>query len=223
MIILVVILLWLVIGFALGVYEARRGHWRWLWLLGAIGGPFAIPLARQIEQNEALAHPIVVSPGSGRGPGSADILAGVDGSPESIDAARQAVEVLGGRLGGLTLALVTDYDIHEAVDGPVDADHPNVAEQRLALEDAARRLTEQVGFEPATVLLSGSPAQALADHARSTPFDVVAIGSRGRGASKRLLGSCAEHLASRSPVPVLILPTSASDDAPEPEADAEGQ
>ena len=175
MIILVVILLWLVIGFALGLYEARRGHWRWLWLLGAIGGPFAIPLARQIEQNEALAHPIVVSPGSGRGPGSADILAGVDGSPESIDAARQAVEVLGGRLGGLTLALVTDYDIHEAV----DADHPNVAEERRALESAARRLTEKVGFEPASVLLSGSP-QALADHARSTPFDVVAIGSRGR-------------------------------------------
>ena len=64
MIIVAFLLGWLAIGFALGLYEARRGHWRWLWLLGAIAGPFAIPLSRQIEENEDLARPIPVAGGS---------------------------------------------------------------------------------------------------------------------------------------------------------------
>lgn len=218
MIVLVVILLWLVVGFALGLYEARRGHWRWLWLLGAVGGPFAIPLARQIQENEDLAHPIEVSTGTGRGPGAVDVLAGIDGSPASVNAAKYAVKVLGGRLGGLTLALVTDFDIHEAAPGPVDADHPSVAAERRSLEQAAGALEEVTGFSPATVVLSGPPAPTLADHARSTGSGVVVIGSKGRGVSKRLLGSCAEQLASGSPVPVLILPASGSDQAPESES-----
>lgn len=213
MVIIVIALLWLTIGSALGLYEARRGHWRWLWLLGAIGGPFAIPLARQLQKNEVLALPMEVSPGSGRGPGQIDVLAGIDGSAESVDAARRAVDVLGGQVGKVTLALVTDYDIHEALPGPVDADHPAVAEERLALEKAAGQLSKTIGFEPSTVLLSGLPAQALSDHARSTPYGVITIGSRGRGASKRLLGSCAEGMAARSPVPVLILPTATADTA----------
>ncbi len=206
MIIVAFVLLWLVVGFGLGLYEARRGHWRWLWLLGALAGPFAIPLSRQIEDNEDLAHPIPVAAGSGRGPGGTRVLAGIDGSRQSMDAAVRAAAVLGGELGELTLALVTDYDIHEATDGPVDAEHPSVAEERRSLEDAGRLLAEKVGFAPATVILSGPPAQTLADHAVAERYDVVAIGSRGRGMTKRMLGSCAERLAGGAPVPVLVLP-----------------
>lgn len=201
-------LAWLTVGFALGLYEARRGHWRWLWLLGALAGPFAIPLSRQIEENEGLAHPIPVAAGSGSGPGATNVLAGIDGSRQSMDAAVGAASLLGDGLGGLTLALVTDYDIHEAGDGPVDADHPTIADERRSLENAARLLAEKIGFTPATVILSGPPAATLADHAASERFDVLAIGSRGRGMSKRMLGSCAERLASGAPIPVLVLPGS---------------
>ena len=208
MIIVAFLLGWLAIGFALGLYEARRGHWRWLWLLGAIAGPFAIPLSRQIEENEDLARPIPVAGGSGSGSGPTSVLAGIDGSHQSMDAVVGAATLLGSELGGLTLALVTDYDIHEAGDGPVDADHPTIADERRSLEDAARLVAEKIGFTPVTVILSGPPAQTLADHAVAEHFDVLAIGSKGSGMSKRMLGSCAERLASGAPVPVLVLPGS---------------
>lgn len=208
MIVLVVILVWLVVGFASGLYEARRGHWRWLWLLGAMAGPLAIPLSRQIEGNERLARPIVVSAGSGRGPGGLRVLAGIDGSAGSIDAAVRSAELLGDRLGALTLAHVTDFDLHEAVPGPVDADHAAIAGPRRTLEETAGLLAERIGFTPASVVLSGPPADTLAGHAASEGFGMIAIGSRGEGMTKRLLGSCAERLAAGSPVPVLVLPAS---------------
>lgn len=205
-VIILIVLLWLLVGFALGLYEARRGHWHWLWLLGAIAGPLAIPLARQIEQNERLARPLDVTAATGRGPGGVRLLAGIDGSDESIDAARRAANLLGSRLGDFTLAMVIDFDLHEAVPGPLSPDHPRVADERAILESAAASLDASLGFAPATVLLSGAPAEALRQQATDARFDLLAVGSRGRGMTKRLVGSCASQLAQGSPVPALIMP-----------------
>lgn len=207
MVAVIVILVWLLVGLALGLYEARRGHWRWLWLLGAIAGPFALPLARQIEQNEGLARPLDVGTGTGHGPGAVRLLVGIDGSEESIDAARRAVDLLGSRLGELELALVVDFDVQEATPGPLTADSPDLATERRALEDAAERLGRWLGFEPATVILTGVPADALRRRAVDGDFDVIAVGSRGRGLAKRLLGSCASTLAHGSETPTMIMPS----------------
>lgn len=208
MVVVIIILLWLLVGLALGLYEARRGHWRWLWLLGAIAGPLAIPIARQIEQNERLARPLDLRASTGQGPGTVRLLAGIDGSEDAVDAARQAADLLGSRLGEFELALVTDFDVHEATPGPLTADDRSVADERRALEDAAERLAGWLGFEPATVILSGVPARALRRHAVDGDFDVIAVGSRGRGLAKRLLGSCASGLAQESETPTLIMPSS---------------
>ncbi|WP_436793468.1 universal stress protein [Actinospongicola halichondriae] len=205
-VIVVVILAWLLLGALLGLYEARRGHWRWLWLLGAIGGPLAIPLARQIEQNEQGASPLSMSEASGRGPGGIRLLVGVDGSAESIEAARRATDILGSRLGACTIAFVTDFETLEAVPGPVDADHPDLQAERAILQTATFELERWLGFAPAAVLLAGAPAEALKRHAGTGDFDLIAIGSRGKGLSKALLGSCASRLVSGAPVATLILP-----------------
>ncbi|MDZ7676108.1 MAG: universal stress protein [Acidimicrobiales bacterium] len=206
-VIVIVILSWLLVGFALGLYEARRGHWHWLWLLGALAGPLALPLARQIEENERLARPLDISDATGHGPGGVRLLAGIDGSDESIDAARRAANLLGSRLGDFTLAMVIDFDLHEAVPGPLSPDHPRLADERTMLESAAASLDASLGFAPATVLLSGAPADALRQQATAARFDLLAVGSRGRGMTKRLVGSCASQLAQGSPVPALIMPT----------------
>lgn len=205
-VIAVIALSWLLLGALLGLYEARRGHWRWLWLLGAIGGPLAIPLARQIEQNEAGAGPLPMTPGTGAGPGGVRLLVGVDGSTASIESARGATDLLGSRMGACTLALVTDFEVLEAVPGPVDADHPDLQDERAILQTAAFELERWLGFAPATVLLAGNPAEALKRHADGGDFDLIAVGSRGKGLSKALLGSCASRLVSGAPVPTLILP-----------------
>ena len=64
-----------------------------------------------------------------------------------------------------------------------------------------------------TVLLQGRPAEALSDYAELEGHTIMAIGSRGRGASKALLGSVASRLAQRSPTPVLVVPEAARGEA----------
>ena len=108
MLIIVFALSWILIGAVLGIYQARRGHWHMLWVLGAMAGPFAIPLFRQVEQNEQLARAVHLSEGSGAGRSGIRVPVGVDGPDDSTRAAKHAADLFGSRLGDLTLAMVTD-------------------------------------------------------------------------------------------------------------------
>lgn len=204
--VVVFMVVWISVGLAVGVREVRRGHWRWLWLLGAIVGPFAIPLARQLELNELMSHPIPVRSASPERSPGLRLLVGIDGSEESSAAARTAVDLLGFRLGGVTLAAVADHDVNEALPGPVGPDHDAVLAERHALDEASGSLEGWLGFGPSTVILTGTPAHALMDHATAEQFDLIAVGRRGAGVSKWILGSCASELARRSTVPALIVP-----------------
>lgn len=206
MIIILVLVTWALLGAVIGLYEARRGHWHWLWLLGAMAGPFAIPLYRQIQQNERLARPVPLNAGTERSASGVRVLAGVDGSAASLDAVQQATGLLGSRIGRLTLATVADYEINETVPGPLTPEQPWVNEPKELLAEAAASLHEWLGFEPATVLLSGRPADALQAYAATDDHDVIVVGARGRGLTKRLLGSCASQLTQSSGVPVLVMP-----------------
>lgn len=48
------------------------------------------------------------------------------------------------------------------------------------------------------MVLAGKPADALARHAADGHFDVLAVGWRGRGASKLVMGSVATQLSPRN-------------------------
>ncbi|MGH2358362.1 MAG: universal stress protein [Candidatus Limnocylindria bacterium] len=82
---------------------------------------------------------------------------------------------------------------------------------RARLEAAAKSVSP-VSAE--TVLLQGQPADALSRHVEREGHNVIAIGSRGRGASKVFLGSVASRLARHSPTPVLIVSGGAPEAAP---------
>ncbi|MFB6090581.1 MAG: universal stress protein [Halobellus sp.] len=57
-----------------------------------------------------------------------------------------------------------------------------------------------------TVTEVGRPAATIVEQARERDVDHVVVGSHGRrGVSRLLLGSVAEHVARRSPVPVTIV------------------
>ena len=131
--------------------------------------------------------------------GPVDVLVGLDGSPESLRKAEVVANLIADRIGRLTLAAVVDYDT--ALGGAAAAAHRGAEHE---LSDAATRV-RKLGYETTTVLLAGRRAQALGAHAADGRFDVLAVGSRGRGASKLVMGSVASTLSRQAPVPVLIV------------------
>ena len=195
-----VLFIWLAVAFTIGITLAvvmgRRGHSAFEWfLIGLILGPIALLLAwgRFRSEPASLNREIVDAvPGAGTGP--VDVLVGIDGSAESETALRTALEILGPRIGRLTLAGVTEFDYGSS---QAQADTKRALERLRAMAASASLSS------PGVVILSGRPADALSEHALRDGYQLLVVGRRGRGASKAILGSTAEKLAS-APIPVLI-------------------
>jgi nucleotide-binding universal stress UspA family protein len=72
---------------------------------------------------------------------------------------------------------------------------------------AARELLARAGVAHELHLVSGDPAAELARLARDTQCELLALGTRGRGAAHHaLVGSVALKAAAASPVPALLVP-----------------
>lgn len=181
---------WIATGLVAGFVMARRGHQplAW-WALGAVFGPLMFFLAIEGVLSEKLAHAEVLETGT-TGPGSQKVLVGIDGSPESRAALKAVIDLLGSRIGEIVLAGVVPY------------------EGELPGTSTARHLAEAaVGVSPAptTIQLTGDPGNELASLAQRDRYDLLVIGTRGRGLSPTLLGSVARKLLNHSPVPLLVV------------------
>jgi nucleotide-binding universal stress UspA family protein len=192
---LLFLVLWLVHAAVLGVVMDRRGFngFGWAVVAGAIG-PLATLLA--LVRTVPVAAAVQTRVGA-PGAGIVDLLVGIDGSATSIDAAREAIELLDRRLGRLCLAAV------EPLDGTPEHDAEGKGRLDVAVAALAPAL-RTVGVAPQTVVLHGRPATALAGHAREHGYDVIAVGRRGHGLSRAVLGSVATALVSRSAIPVIV-------------------
>ena len=183
---------WAVIGIVLSIVMGRLGHNSFGWLvLGGILGPLAVVLAVNARRKDERLEADAVQLGGVPGWGAVDVLVGFDGSSESVAAADSVVVLLGNRLGRLTAATVVAY-------GAGDADETRAAEglRRFAARTPERRW----GLE----VLHGHPAQALGEYAATERYDVIAVGTRGAGITKAIVGSAASQLARHSTVPVLL-------------------
>jgi nucleotide-binding universal stress UspA family protein len=192
---------WVSVGVIIAVVMARRGHSAFTWLvLGCSLGPLAIPMAIHARDDEAVSprRIAVGAPGSSGGP--VNVLVGIDGSDEARGALRSVVQLLGPRLGRLTLASVIDFDAART-EAPLYERDRAVAEL-----EACAQLARDAGCpSPETVLLAGAPSEALVHHARERADELLVIGTRGRGASKLILGSVAARLARHADLPVLLV------------------
>lgn len=133
------------------------------------------------------------------------ILASVDGSPASLHAARMAMELAQSTGAQLTLAHVT-VPVMAPPDLPFSApmlqEETQKAGERL-LEDVARELGR---MDLPRVNLLGNPAELLADLAEREGYDLIVVGSKGRGAVSRvLIGSVTDRLVHISKKPVLVV------------------
>ncbi len=186
---------WLVIGLVLSIVMGRRGHDGLGWLvLGALLGPFGIVLAIDAQRHDErldpkpLAGPVPATVGAG----PVDVLVGYDGSLESAGVTHAVVDLLGDRLGRLTVVTVVPY-------GSLPA------QERLARERLAPLADRTPGRVPVLAILHGHPSAALRESASEGGYDLIAVGTRGAGLTKGILGSAASELAADSKVPVLLV------------------
>lgn len=74
------------------------------------------------------------------------------------------------------------------------------------LLETTRERAQTLGLDISTAIETGDVEQELVAYAEDHDVDQIVIGSHGRtGASRVLLGSVAEKVARRSPVPVTIV------------------
>lgn len=132
------------------------------------------------------------------------VVVATDGS-ESVN---RAIDV------ALDLADRFDADVHalSVIDASeVDASPKQLREElRTALEttaDAAlATIEERANNEVTTAVREGRPAAEICEYAREIDADVIATGTRGRhGENRLLLGSVAERVVRRAPIPVLTV------------------
>lgn len=101
-----------------------------------------------------------------------------------------------------------DLRAYGGVEGWIDMDQ--LADQQQAhaerlVEDARERAADS-GVTVTTEVLTARPSRAIVEYAEDNDVDHIVIGSHGRsGISRVLLGSVAETVARRSPVPVTIV------------------
>lgn len=137
------------------------------------------------------------------------IVLGVDGSAESKEALRWALEEA--RLRGSRLCVVHAWTLPAAVYGPGFG--TNLVSELLeelqrgsealidrALEEAA----DPGGAGVARAAVEGPPAQTLVDAAADA--ELLVVGSRGHGGfAGLLLGSVSQQCAQHAPCPVVIV------------------
>lgn len=135
------------------------------------------------------------------------ILVAVDGSDHALDAVRVA-----SRLAAALSARVMLVTVYAA---PSDAlGEPNYSTalnealdgaQRV-LNEARRTALEAGGPEPQVEWLAGEPAETILNAARAGRYDLVVLGTRGRGpVSAALLGSVSSSVAAGAGRPVLVV------------------
>ena len=140
------------------------------------------------------------------------ILVGYDRSPHAVAALRQAADIAQTQKAQLTV--LTSYSTvlmwpgvatpgltQSIFDEMIEAAR---AEGQAALDEAITQLPE--GLAASTRLVDGSPAEAILGEAGDGGYDLIVVGSRGRGdAASMVLGSTSHRVLHSSGLPVLIV------------------
>lgn len=139
------------------------------------------------------------------------IVVGVDGSPQSLEAARLAASIA--RRWDARLLIATVVRPPEGWWGiggappPPDAFAAAVVEGRRRILDRAEEAIDLSGIDYDTIEEVGDPATQLTELCRSEGADLLVVGRRGAGLVERLIvGSVADRVAHTAPCPVLTVP-----------------
>jgi nucleotide-binding universal stress UspA family protein len=138
-----------------------------------------------------------------------NVLVAIDGSPDADRALGHAIDLARCEHAKLTLfsAVPAPPPFAYATPGAAalsDLDVQARAETEQLIRDALGRVPDDVSVT--SVIKSEPPKQALLKQIAEGQYDLVVMGSRGRGAVRSaLLGSVSHHVLHHSDVPVLIV------------------
>ena len=136
------------------------------------------------------------------------ILVAVDGSPHSLKGVREAAQLAKALAARLELVnvlppILLSPSVYAETIAKVEEGNRQAANEVL---QAAKKVAAEAGVEADTVMISGAPAEALADLAQAERVWGVVIGARGHGAVQRvLLGSITDRLVHICSKPVLVV------------------
>ncbi|AHF98702.1 universal stress protein UspA [Halostagnicola larsenii XH-48] len=139
------------------------------------------------------------------------IVVPVDDSDRSIDALEFAVdEFPDAEITALHVLDPGDFYAATGVDGGVMANYEQIyqrhEQQAEQILENATELAAERGVEIDTDHVIGGISRSIVDYVEEHEIDQIVVGSHGRtGASRILLGSVAETVARRSPVPITIV------------------
>ena len=135
------------------------------------------------------------------------ILVAVDGSDHAFDAVRLAARLAAALSGKLTL--MTAY--HAPSDTLGEPNYSRalgeaLGEAQRILEKAREVVLNAGGPEPQVEWLAGQPAETIVETARAGDYDLVVVGTHGRGRlGAVLLGSVSSAVAAHASRPVLVV------------------
>lgn len=135
------------------------------------------------------------------------ILVAVDGSDHARDAVRVAARLASALSAKLTL--MTAY--HAPSDALGEPNYSRALQDALAdaqriVEDARSVARNAGGPEPEVEWLAGSPADTIVEAARAGDYDLVVVGTLGRGRlGTALLGSVSSAVAAKAGRPVMVV------------------
>ena len=138
------------------------------------------------------------------------ILVPIDGSEQSQDALEYALEEF--RTDDITVINIIDpieagYTSQATVPGYSEEWYEQAKDSAEKLFEAANETAEEYGNGPLdTATEVGRPSRTIVEYAEENGFDHIVMGSHGRaGVTRILLGSVAESVVRRSPMPVTIV------------------
>jgi nucleotide-binding universal stress UspA family protein len=137
------------------------------------------------------------------------ILVPIDGSEQSREALEYALE----QFSDADIAVINVIDPIEAgytaqatVPGYSEEWFEQAKDSAEELFEEAQETADEYDHDLDTATEVGRPSRTIVDYAEDNDVDHIVIGSHGRsGVSRILLGSVAESVVRRSPVPVTIV------------------
>ncbi len=140
-----------------------------------------------------------------------NVLVAVDDSNQSTEALEFAcTEYPEATITALYVLDPGDFYAVSGVEGTAMANYDEIQrhheERAEEILEAAREQATDHGIDIETDHVIGGVSRSIVDYAAEHDIDHIVVGSHGRtGASRILLGSVAETVARRSPVPVTIV------------------